>query len=80
MLKFARDFFQVGTSIVFDDWFCFYGDPDRGERRAFREFCEANPALLVEEFVRNDEQMSFVCLGNEEERKQAGRKQTAPAS
>jgi O-methyltransferase len=80
VLKFARDFFQVGTILVFDDWFCFYGDPDRGERRAFREFCEANPALLFEEFVRNNEQMSFVCLGNEEERKQAGRKQTAPVS
>lgn len=63
VLNFAKDFLQVGTIIVFDDWFCFHGDPDRGERKAFREFREANPSLHFEEFVRNSESCSFVYVG-----------------
>lgn len=38
VLNFIKDFLQKGTIVVFDDWNCFLGDPDRGERRAFREF------------------------------------------
>jgi O-methyltransferase len=76
VLKFSRAFLQVGTILAFDDWNCFFGDPDRGERRAFREFREANPDLHFEEFVRTNEQMSFICLGTEEERAVAGRTST----
>ena len=38
VLRFIKDFLQPGTVIVFDDWNCFLADPDRGERRAWREF------------------------------------------
>lgn len=60
-LEFTKDFLQVGTVIVFDDWNCFYGDPNRGERRAFREFCERYPLLHFEEFVSTHMQKAFVC-------------------
>ena len=73
VMKFIRDFLQVGTILVFDDWNAFYGDPCRGERRAFREFCEANPDLHFEDFLQTSEQMSYICLGTEEERNRAGR-------
>ncbi len=63
ILEFLKDFLQTGTIIVFDDWNYFYGDPERGERLAWREFCERNPQLRFEEFVRTSEGMSFIHLG-----------------
>jgi O-methyltransferase len=49
--------------IVFDDWFCFYGDPDRGERRAWAEFCQANPDLRFLNYISTNEAQAFICLG-----------------
>jgi len=66
ILPFIKDFLQVGTIIVFDDWYSFYGGPNRGERRAFREFREKNPELMFEEFVHTNEQGSFIFLGKKE--------------
>jgi hypothetical protein len=62
VLRFARPFLQRGTVLVFDDWFCFHGDPDRGQRRAFREFRQQHPEIAVEEFVRTSEVQSFVVI------------------
>ena len=36
-----------GSILLFDDWFCFRGDPDRGEQRACREWLARNPALTL---------------------------------
>jgi hypothetical protein len=63
VLEFCRDFLQPGTQLVFDDWNCFYGDPERGERRAFREFCEANPALRFSEVMSTPEAKVFCYIG-----------------
>jgi hypothetical protein len=63
VLAFVKDFLQPGTVLVFDDWNCFLADPERGERRAFREFRAANPDLRFEEFVSTDMQKSFVYTG-----------------
>lgn len=63
VLSFAKDFLRPGTIIVFDDWFCFYGDPERGERRAWAEFCRAHPGLRFTEFVNTNEAQSFIYLG-----------------
>jgi O-methyltransferase len=63
-LKFCKDFLQTGTVLVFDDWFCFYGDPERGERRAFREFLEENPELTFQEYIQTNEAKAFIFLGN----------------
>jgi len=41
VLEFIVDFLQVGTVIVFDDWYCFYGDPQRGEQLAWGSFGDA---------------------------------------
>jgi hypothetical protein len=62
VLQFVRPFLQVGTVIVFDDWNCFYGDPERGERRAWAEFCAAHPELRFVEFVSTNEAQSFICV------------------
>ena len=62
VLEFCVPFLQRGTVIVFDDWNCFHGDPDRGERRAFREFRERHPHLEFEEFVSSNEAKAFIFL------------------
>lgn len=63
VLRFAKDFLQRGTVIVFDDWFCFYGDPERGERRAFNEFVEQNPNLIFQDYIQTNEAKAFIFLG-----------------
>lgn len=61
ILKFCRDFLQVGTVIIFDDWNCFCADPERGERRAWQEFLTANPTMHFEVLHGNGMQMAFAC-------------------
>lgn len=63
VLAFIKPFLQVGTIIVFDDWNCFCGDDERGERRAWREFREANPELRFTPFVSTNEAQSFIHVG-----------------
>lgn len=63
VLNFVKDFLQPGTVIIFDDWFLYFGDPNRGERRAFREFRAANPRLHFEPFLGNHEHQGFVYIG-----------------
>ncbi len=75
MLSFIRAFLQPGTVVVFDDWNCFLADPERGERRAWREFCEANPHLHFEPFLQTGMQKAFVFTSENASPASAG---TAP--
>ena len=50
VLKYAYDYIQEGTVIIFDDWNCYRGNPKRGEKRAFSEWLEEHPEILVEKF------------------------------
>ena len=63
VLKFIRPFLQKGAVIALDDWNCFLADPDRGQRRAWREFREENPTLHFEPFVSGHGLMSFIYTG-----------------
>lgn len=45
VLDFLTNYVHDGTVLVFDDWFCFRGSPDRGEQRAFREWLQRNPHI-----------------------------------
>ena len=51
VLKFVKDILVDGSIIACDDWFCFNGNPDKGEQRAFREFRESNPGLKTSEYL-----------------------------
>lgn len=64
VLEFVKGFLQTGTIIVFDDWNCFHGDPDKGERRAFAEFKSRYPKLNFEEFVSTHMQKAFIFTGD----------------
>lgn len=52
LLDFVTDYVQDGTVIVFDDWFCFKGHPERGEQKAFREWLGRNPSISATEWYR----------------------------
>jgi O-methyltransferase len=66
VLEFVKDFLQVGTIIVFDDWFCYHGRPDRGEQRAFAEFCAKYPHLQFAPYLQTSEAKSFIFIGDED--------------
>jgi O-methyltransferase len=36
-----------GAILIFDDWFCFKGDPQKGEARACGEWLERNPHISL---------------------------------
>ena len=54
VLDFITDYLQNGTILIFDDWFSFRGDPNRGERKAFTEWLNKNPSIKVTEFHKFD--------------------------
>jgi hypothetical protein len=62
VLNFIIHFLQPGTIIIFDDWNCFYGDPDRGQKKAFNEFKFKYPTLVFEDFVSDAESKSFIFI------------------
>ena len=52
VLEFVTPLIQEGTIIIFDDWFQFHGNPDRGEACAFREWLALNKQFNAVEFMR----------------------------
>lgn len=39
-----------GTVLIFEDWYCFNGRPDRGEQRAYSEWLDAHPRIRLVEY------------------------------
>ena len=52
VMNFITDFVQNGTIIIFDDWFCFKGNPELGQQKAFSEWLERNPNIRASEFYK----------------------------
>ncbi len=52
VLKFITSCIQDGTIIVFDDWFCFRGHPNKGGQKAFREWLVKNPKYTSTQFYK----------------------------
>lgn len=50
VLKFITDYLVDGTILVFDDWFFFKGNPQKGEQRAFGEWLKKHPEFTATEF------------------------------
>ena len=47
VLDFLTDRLSQGAILLFDDWFCFKGDPDAGEQKACREWLSRNPDITL---------------------------------
>ncbi len=52
VLRALTDVVVDGTILVFDDWFCFNGRPDRGEQRACGEWLNDNPHIRLVEYQK----------------------------
>lgn len=65
VLRWIPPFLQQGTLIAFDDWDAFLADPNKGERRAWHEFLDANPTLRFEEFYYKAMVKAFVFTGHD---------------
>ena len=50
VLNFITDFIKDGSIILFDDWYCYRGDPNRGEQKAFMEWLKRNSNIRATEF------------------------------
>ena len=50
VLDFITGYLQSGTVLIFDDWFCYRADPNRGEQRAWREWLAANRSYTAVEW------------------------------
>ncbi len=63
-LKFLDNKYLHGSILVFDDWNCYYSDPQRGQRLAFEEYREEkiNKYEFVEFFQIKTGGMSFIVL------------------
>lgn len=61
VLNFITDLLVDGSVLIFDDWFNFKGHPDRGERRAAREWVEKNPHIRLTDYhTAGPTQKSFI--------------------
>ena len=52
VLTFITPYIQDGTIIIFDDWFCFRGNPNHGEQLAFRDWLSKYPEITASEYQR----------------------------
>ena len=43
VLNFITDYLVDGSVLIFDDWFCFRGNSNKGEQKAFGEWLRKNP-------------------------------------
>jgi O-methyltransferase len=50
VMAFLADLIDNDTILMFDDWNCFDGDENRGQRRAVREFLAGSPGWRFEDW------------------------------
>lgn len=52
VLNFVKPLLQTGTILLFDDYYCFKGDPQKGEAAALQEFLDANKHIAVTQWLK----------------------------
>jgi hypothetical protein len=66
VLNFLTDILTTGSVVMFDDWFCFRGDPTRGVQRAWREWRDRNPQYWAHDWhLFGPYGKSFMIVRNE---------------
>lgn len=51
VLEFIKSMLQTGTIVIFDDYWIFRGDENRGEQKALSEFQQKYPHIKFREFL-----------------------------
>jgi O-methyltransferase len=52
VLKFVEPLLVDGSILIFDDWYCFRGNPELGEQRAFREWAPTKSGWIFTEYQK----------------------------
>ena len=61
VLKFITSIIDNGTIIIFDDWYAYKGDPNKGEQKACQEWIKENNHInLIPYKNYSTHQMSFI--------------------
>lgn len=61
VLNFITPLLQIGTILIFDDWFAYKGSPKEGEQKATKEWLHLNPNITLAEYARfGASQKSFI--------------------
>lgn len=50
VLEFLSDQLVDGSVLIFDDWFCFHGRPDKGEQKACQEWLARHPDIRLVQY------------------------------
>lgn len=61
VLEFISGRIVDGAILMFDDWFCYRGRPDRGVARAFHEWKRTVPITFTEYFRYSWAGIAFIC-------------------
>jgi O-methyltransferase len=63
VLTFLSGYLRHGVILAFDDWDCYFADPQRGQRLAFSEFAESHSQFHLEPWrVIPSGGMAFIVL------------------
>ena len=61
VLNFITDLINDGTILIFDDWYAYKGDPNKGEQKACSEWLEKNKNIkLIPYKSSGTHQKSFI--------------------
>ena len=66
VLEFITSLLQNGSVIIFDDWYNFKSDPNKGEQKACKEWLQKNSHIKLIEYGNNQltQKMFIVNLDN----------------
>jgi len=68
VLNFIKDLIVEGSIIIFDNWFNFKANPNKGEQAACGEWLKENPEIKLIPYARwGMTQMSFIVNRNDRE-------------
>ena len=62
-LNTIKDFIQIGTILLFDDYNAFNANQNHGQRKSFSEFNEKSKFIFEKYFSYHYSGQSFLCIG-----------------
>ena len=60
VLNFVGRALVDGSIIIFDDWYLFRGDPQKGQQKAAREWLSENPHIRLDEYMNSGWSKAFL--------------------
>jgi len=64
-LNMIQDKIDIGTVLLFDDYYSFSGDNNKGQKLAFREFCDKSQFIFEKFYTYQYMGQSFLIVGKD---------------